>query len=116
MYKIINESKDSLDVQLIDKVDKEEYSQMLEKIESKLEDNDGVDLLVDMTELDKLTFGALWEDIKFDIKNFRAIRQFAIIGDKDSKEILATISEPFVKDEAKFFEYKDIDIARQWIN
>ena len=115
MYEIKQSTTDYLDVKVDGEVDKAEYKEILAELEKKLELTDKVDLLVDMSNLDKMTFGAMWEDLKFDIKNFRAIRKFAIVGKEGDKGILATISEPFVTEEAKFFPKSEINTARDWI-
>lgn len=62
-----------------------------------------------------MTLGTIWEDLKFDVKNFRVIRKFAIVGNEDDSGFLATISEPFVTDEARFFPKSEIDVARSWM-
>jgi len=115
VYQIISSTPESLEVKLSAKVDREEYSKILKEIKDKLKQSDSVDLLVDIKELDKMTLGAIWEDLKFDIKNFRVIRKFAIVGGEDSQSLMASISEPFVSEEAKFFNSSEIDKARDWI-
>ncbi|MBD66115.1 MAG: hypothetical protein CME62_12965 [Halobacteriovoraceae bacterium] len=115
MFEVKESSANYLDVKVTGKVDKAEYRKILTELEDKLKFTDEVDLLVDMSDLDKMTFGAMWEDLKFDVKNFRVIRKFAIIGNEDDRGVLATISEPFVTDEARFFPISKVESARSWI-
>ena len=70
MYQVISDQHDYLAVKFTGKVDKEEYQEILANLTSKTETGNQVDLLVDLTELERFTVGALWEDIKFDVKNF----------------------------------------------
>lgn len=116
MHEIISDKNDYLAVKLSGRIDKKEYQQVLSNLKSKVTGENKVDLLVDLSELDKFTMGALWEDIKFDVKNFKVIRRFAIIGDKNTIKVLDPISEPFVTDEAKFFNKSEFKEAEQWVH
>lgn len=116
MYQVISDQHDYLAVKFTGKVDKEEYQEILANLTSKTETGNQVDLLVDLTELERFTMGALWEDIKFDVKNFKVIRRLATIGDRNTIKILDPISKPFVTDEAKFFEKSDYKEAQKWVH
>jgi len=116
VHEIITDQNDYLSLRLSGKVDKKEYKQVLSYLKSKVSGENKVDLLVDLSELDKFTMGALWEDIKFDVTNFKVIRRFAIIGDSNTIKVLDPISEPFVIDEAKFFNKSEFKEAERWVH
>lgn len=116
MYEVISDQERYLAVKLSDTVDKKEYQKVLSSLKDKVSSEDEVDLLIDLSELDKFTVGALWEDIKFDMKNFKVIRRFAIIGDKNILKILDPLSEPFVTEEAKFFIKSEFKEAERWVH
>ena len=116
MHEIVEDQNDYLAVKLSGKVDRKEYQEVLSNLKNKITGDNKVDLLVDLSELDKFTVGALWEDIKFDIKNFKVIRRFAIVGDRNTIKVLDPISEPFVTDEAKFFNKSEFEEAQKWVH
>ena len=61
------------------------------------------------------TPAALWEDLKFDVKHYRDVSRFALVGEDWTKNWLATVSEPFTAAEIRYFIERDIEGARDWV-
>ena len=59
--------------------------------------------------------GALWEDIKFDLKHFGDIERLAMVGDKKWEEWMAKFCGPFTKARIRYFDQSEADKARSWI-
>lgn len=59
--------------------------------------------------------GALWEDIKFDIKYFAGIERLAMVGDKKWQQDMATFCKPFTEATIRYFDQADAAEARKWL-
>ena len=72
-------------------------------------------VLFDMTGLHSWDAGAMWEDIKFDIKHFADIEQLAVVGDKKWQHGMATFFKPFTKATIQYFDRADTAAGRHWL-
>ena len=61
------------------------------------------------------SFGALWEDIKFDLKHFRDIDRLAMVGDRTWQKWMATFCRPFTSATIRYFDHDEITDAREWL-
>jgi len=59
--------------------------------------------------------GALWEDIKFDIRHFYDIESLALVGDKKWEKGMSIFCRPFTKAQIKYFDLTEIYKAYEWI-
>jgi uncharacterized membrane protein len=75
-----------------------------------------ISLLVELLDFHGWSVGALWEDTKFAAKHFKNIERIAIVGDKLWERGMAAFCKPFTSADVRFFDYSDIDQAREWIN
>lgn len=73
-------------------------------------------VLFDMTGFQGWEAGALWEDIKFDVKHFADIEQLAMIGEKKWHEWMVTFFKPFTKVPIRYFDHADAAGARKWLD
>jgi hypothetical protein len=60
--------------------------------------------------------GALWEDIKFDIRHFADIERLAMVGDKKWQHGMATFCKPFTKATIRYFHHAEATQARKWLD
>jgi len=60
--------------------------------------------------------GALWDDIKFDVKHFADIERLAMIGEKKWQHGMATFCKPFTKANIRYFDHAKAADARLWLN
>ena len=68
-----------------------------------------------MTGLHGWDAGAVWEDIKFDIKHFGDIKRLAMVGDKRWQHDMALLFAPFTNATSRYFDVADAAKARQWL-
>ena len=59
--------------------------------------------------------GAMWEDIKFDLKHFAHIERLAIVGETKWEKGMSMFCRPFTTAKIKYFDHADIAKARDWI-
>jgi hypothetical protein len=102
-------------VRVSGKLTKTDYKHFLPRFERLVRENGKLRLLFDMTDFHGWEAGALWEDIKFDVKHFADIERLAMIGDKKWEQGMATFCQPFTKATIRYFDHADAAEARKWL-
>jgi hypothetical protein len=59
--------------------------------------------------------GALWEDIKFDLRHFRDIERLPIVGEKAWERGMAAFCKPFTRAKVRYSERSAMDQERSWL-
>jgi hypothetical protein len=102
-------------VRVTGKLTKEDYEQFVPEVERQIERHGKVRVLFDMHDFHGWTAGALWQDIKFDLKHFRDIERLAIIGEKAWERGMAAFCRPFTTAQIRYFDRSAGDEAESWI-
>lgn len=102
-------------VRASDKLSKEDYAQFVPEVERLIKEEGKIRLLFEMQDFHGWEVGALWEDIKFDLKHFADIERLAIVGEKKWEEWMATFCKPFTRAEIRYFDQSQTDEARNWL-
>ena len=105
-----------LEVHLSGKLTHEDYERFGPEVEDQIKLHGKVRLLVEMIDFHGWQAGALWDDIKFDLKHFRDIDRLAIVGDKKWEHGMATFCKPFTSAKVRYFDAADEDEARAWLD
>jgi hypothetical protein len=103
-----------VEVQVTGKLSKEDYEHFVPRTEELMQ-NGKVRILFSMHEFSGWEMGALWEDIKFDIKHFKDIDRLAMVGDKKWEHGMAMFCKPFTTAKLQYFDQSEIDQARAWL-
>jgi hypothetical protein len=74
-----------------------------------------VSLLLNVSAFRGWSAGALWEDLKFDMKHYHDVARLALVAENPDKEWMATLSKPFTAAEVKFFPIVAHETAREWV-
>lgn len=104
-----------LTVRVGGKLTPEDYNQFVPEVERLIGQHVKIRILFSMHEFHGWTAGALWEDIKFDLKHFNDIERLAIIGEKTWEKGMATFCKPFTTAQIRYFEHEQGDAAQAWI-
>lgn len=104
-----------IEVKVTGKLTKEAYQEFVPLTESAIKQHGKVRVLVVLDDFHGWTAGALWEDIKFDIKHFKDIERLAIVGDSKWEAGMAKFCHPFTTATIKYFDKKDLVSAQTWI-
>jgi hypothetical protein len=97
------------------KLKKADYDDLAPELERLVAEHGKVRLLLDMTDFHGWEAGALWDEIKFDIKHFADIERIAMVGDKKWEEGMATFFKPFTKATVRYFDHADATESRKWL-
>jgi SpoIIAA-like len=104
-----------LEVQLSGKLVKEDYEHLVPSVERLVKEHDKIRMLVDMHDFHGWTAGALWEDIKFDLKHFNDIERLAIVGEAKWEHGMAIFCKPFTTAKIRYFDRAMADDASAWL-
>jgi len=97
------------------KLEKKDYEHFGPAVAREITAQGKVRMLVDMHDFHGWTAGALWEDVKFDVKHFNHFERLAIIGDKTWEKWMASFCKPFTTASVKYFPQGHESEARAWL-
>ena len=110
-----NEEK-VLVIQVSGKLAKADYVYFAPEFERLIQLNGKMRVLFNLAGFDGWEAGALWEDIKFDVKHFADIERLAMIGEKKWQHGMATFCKPFTKANIRYFDHAKAADALLWLN
>ncbi|WP_205502115.1 SpoIIAA family protein [Rufibacter psychrotolerans] len=117
MVEILNTQKpDLFAARLSGKVGKEEYDLIVPALEAQIAQQGKIDLYWEMTDFEGWSAGAMWEDIKFDVKHVNSFRKVAIVGDETWENTITKLIKPFTTAEVQFFPATQRAEAMAWVN
>jgi hypothetical protein len=103
-------------VQLSGKLGKEDYQRFVPEVERQIQQHGKIRLLVRMHDFHGWSAGALWEDIKFDLKHFAHIERLALVGERKWEAGMAVFCKPFTTATVRYFDSAQAAEASQWIH
>jgi hypothetical protein len=103
-------------IKLTGKLTREDYAQFVPEVERLIREHGKLRMVVQMHDFHGWTMGALWDDIKFDVKHFRDIERLALIGESKWEAGMAVFCKPFTTAKVRYFDESQSDEAFTWIN
>ena len=104
-----------LEVQCTGKLAHEDYQRFVPEFERLVKANGKLRVLFEMTDFHGWKAGALWDDIKFDLKHFADIERLALVGDKKWEKGMSVCCRPFTTAKIRYFDRAAIAEARAWL-
>jgi len=113
----LNELDDGhiLVVRLSGKLTKQDYEQFVPRTEALISRHGRIRILLEMHDFHGWEMGALWEDLKFDVKHFKDIERIAMVGEKKWEKGMAVFCKPFTTAKVRYFDESQADQASQWV-
>ncbi|MEX2307465.1 MAG: STAS/SEC14 domain-containing protein [Pirellulales bacterium] len=105
-----------LEVHVTGKLDQETYKRFVPITEARIQAYGKIRILLVLHNFHGWNAGALWEDIKFDLKHFNEIERLAIVGETKWQKGMAVFCRPFTTARIKYFDHSELDAAREWIH
>jgi SpoIIAA-like len=102
-------------IQASGKFSKKDYQHFVPEIEHLISKLGKIRILFEMRDFHGWDAGALWEDIKFDLKHFSDIERLAMVGDKKWEEWMAKFCKPFTTATIRYFDLAHTEDAQAWI-
>ena len=97
------------------KLAKADYELFVPEFERLLREHGKPSVLFDMSGFQGWEAGALWEDLKFDMKHFADIERLAMVGDRKWEHGMAAFCKLFTTASIRYFDEADISEARKWL-
>jgi hypothetical protein len=104
-----------LEIHVSGKLAKENYEAFVPWVEKLIEKHGRIRILFEMHDFHGWQAGALWEDVKFDLKHFRDIERIAIIGETRWEKGMAAFCRPFTAAVIHYFDHDHSEQAREWM-
>lgn len=115
-YQIIEKMDGKIiEVEVSGTLSKEAYESFVPVTEAAIKKYGKIRVLFKMHDFHGWDMGALWEDMKFDLKHFSDIERLAIVGESKWEQGMSVFCRPFTTSKIKYFDQKDIEAARKWI-
>jgi hypothetical protein len=104
-----------LEVSVTGKLTKDFYKELVPAVDAQIAEAGKLRILFIMHDFHGWTAGAMWEDLKFDLKHWKDIERLAIVGESKWQKGMAAFCKPFTKAKIEYFEHDKIDEARKWV-
>jgi hypothetical protein len=104
-----------LNIKVSGKISKEDYQKFVPEAEQLIDKFGKIRILFEMQDFHGWQAGALWEDVKFDIKHFSDIERLAFVGDKAWEKGMSVFCRPFTTAKIRFFETEQRQEAIEWL-
>jgi hypothetical protein len=103
-----------LEVRVSGKLSHDDYQHFVPEFERLVQEHGKIRVLFEMTDFHGWEAGALWDDIKFDLKHFSDIERLAMVGEKRWEKGMSVFCRPFTTATIRFFD--DVEQARAWLS
>jgi hypothetical protein len=104
-----------LEVRVTGRLTKESYQKFVPAVDAQIEQYGQLRILFIMQDFHGWTAGAMWEDLKFDLKHWKDIERLAVVGDKKWEKGMAAFCKPFTKAQIRYFDMVQLEEAREWL-
>ena len=104
-----------LEVHVSGKLTMKDYERFIPAVESLIQRNGKIDILLEMKDFHGWEVGAMWEDTKFAFRHFSDIGRLAVVGEKKWQEWMTTVCRPFTKATIRYFDHSAGADARAWL-
>jgi hypothetical protein len=101
---------------LTGKLEAADYAQFVEQVDQAVKNHGKIRFIVEMHDFHGWTFGALWEDIRFDVSHYSQIERLALIGNQKWQAGMASFCKPFTTATVRYFDEAAADEASIWIH
>jgi hypothetical protein len=105
-----------LEVNLSGSLTKEDYERFVQEAERLMHQHGQIRVLVQMHDFHGWDLGALWQDIKFDMKHMSDVERLALVGDSKWEAGMAMFCKPFTSATVRYFDEAKGTEAFEWIN
>ena len=104
-----------VELEIADKLTTEDYALIIGEIEGRIEKFNKIRLLIRLYDFKGWTAGAMWEDIKFDLRHFNDVERIGVVGENNWEKGMTFFFKPFTLAEVRYFDQDHLGQARSWI-
>lgn len=96
----------------LSRVDYQQFAPVMERV---IERVGKVRILFIMENFHGWDLGAIWEDIKFDLRHFSDIERVAMVGEARWQQWMAAFCRPFTTAKIRYFDSSEQPSAVSWL-
>src|SRR5262252_3961018 len=111
----LEEKNKILEVRVSVKLTHDDYKSFVPAFEQLVKQRGKIRVLFEMADFHGWEAGALWDDLKFDLKHFSDIEKLALVGDKKWEKGMSVFCRPFTTAQIRYFGSSAIEEARAWL-
>lgn len=115
MYTIEHDADNVLIITLTEQVTAEDYQSLVPVLEEEIEAHGEIRLLWDMSGMEGVEAGAVWEDFKLDLEHHADYERFAVVGDERWHDWITQLFKPFTKGAVRYFDVSERRDAMEWV-
>jgi hypothetical protein len=104
-----------LHVSVTGKLTTADYEKFAPLIDQLVEEHGKLRILFQMHDFHGWTVGAVWSDLKVDIKHWRDIERLAIVGESKWQKGMAVFCKPFTSAKVQYFDHTKLGDAQAWL-
>lgn len=104
-----------LHVKVTGKLTKDAYEAFVPAVDQQIQQHGKLRILFEMHDFHGWTAGALWEDMKFDLKHWKDIERLAIVGESKWEQGMAVFCKPFTTAKIQYFDRANLAEAKAWL-
>lgn len=104
-----------VEIYVTGKLTVEDYHEFMPVVEGMINEHGKVRLAFYMSDFHGWRLGALWEDLKFEIKHFSQVERIAFIGESLWEKGMARFCMPFSGAMFRFFKIGQEELAKTWL-
>lgn len=104
-----------LELHLTGKLTTEDYARFVPDTEEMIQRYGKIRILAFLEDFHGWDAGALWSDIKWDVRHARDIERIAVVGEARWQKWMASFCKPFTSAEIRYFEHPQSEAARAWV-
>jgi translation initiation factor IF-3 len=93
----------------------DDYKKIQPQLKEYFENHGKMKFLIVLDRVKSFTLGAIFQDIKTDLQNFKNIGTTAVVGDRKSQEVITKVADKLYPEKIKYFDDSDFQGANQWL-
>jgi hypothetical protein len=105
----------TLEIHLTQKLTRADFMEFIPVAERFINDWGKFGIIVVMRDFGGCEVGALWEDLKWDMKHYSDVERVALVGEKKWQAGMSKFCKPFNGAEIRYFDMRDLNQARLWV-
>ena len=92
-----------------------DYQAFLPRLESLIEEEGPLSVLLELDDFHGWDLDAAWDDFRFGMDHQTDFARIALVGQGALQHWMAIMAKPFVNGEVRFFEHDDLGAAWDWL-
>ncbi len=104
-----------VDVHVTGRLSEEDYDRFVPELDRLIREHGKISVLFQMTDFHGWNAGALWQDLKFDLRHFADIERLAMVGEKRWQKGMSVFCRPFTTAKIRYFDHSAADAALAWV-